>query len=189
MTKMFIANATLQVQQFQYQVVETDQLFTKEIPPGQQRQLDAKGGDFNTLDVERVVKHHSRYGLIPESEVGKVAKFSGMCYSLDKPVSFARLSLLANTNRGIKYEEGKEIRTAQGIAINANLERQLQESGGSEVLQQFAYEVEEVTPAQVRGLRRETESMARALAEERSFAEGVRVTRDAEPPKGARRRR
>lgn len=189
MTAMHVANCTQQFHDFVYQIAESDRVYTQTIPPGGQVRLAARSGDLAPADVERVVKHHERYGFIPVDEVGKRKGFNGLCYSLGRPVPFSVLQRGLLRNRDALIERGKEQRRGAAVAINERLQQQVLESGRGDVLQQLAVEVEERTSAQVIGNRRENENMARELADSPVVAEGIRVDASATAERQPRRRR
>lgn len=198
MTTMFIANATHQIQDFCYTVPEHHGIISQPIGIGQQIRISAHGGNLSPADVECILDHHRKFGLISVEEIPRTKNFAGLCYSLDKPVSFPRLTELIQQNRGALVRRGEEQRRAAAIAVNDTIQRQVTESGSRDVLQQVVVEIEERTPAQVHGSRRGNETLARDLAEVTPFrdindrpsvGEGFRITRDAPPPKGGRQRR
>jgi hypothetical protein len=189
MTQMFVANATQQYHEFAYQVAESERTITQTIPPGGQVRLSANRGELSPADIECILRHHRQYGVVAVEEVGSVRSYSGICYSLGKQVPFAKLQQLIMVNRGILVDRGKEQRQAAAVAVNDAIQRHIAESGRDDVLNQTVVEIEERTPAQIVGSRRDSEGLARELAETPAVAEGVRVTREAPPPKGGRRRR
>ena len=198
MTTMYIANATAQIQAFSYIVPEHHGVIEQPIGIGQQIRISAHGGNLSPADVECILNHHRVFGMISVDEIPRTKNFAGLCYSLDKPVSFARLTELIQQNRGFLVKRGEQQRQAAAVAINDSMQRQVVESGSRDVLQQVVVEIEERTPAQVVGSRRGNETLARDLAEVAPFrdnkdrpsvGEGLRVSRNVEPPRGIRSRR
>jgi|SRR6185312_6666149 len=190
MTTLHIANATQQFHEFAFRLGGTGGApIIQTIPPGGQIRVAARGGNLSTEDVDAIVKQHEPYGLIPVSEVGKRDGFCGLCYSVDRPVSFSRLAEQIGHNRMALISRGKENRKAAAVAINETLEANIRESGRTDVLRTLQIEVEQLNDPQVLRVDKTTEGLAREMADTPRFGEGVRVDRNAPPPAAAKRAR
>lgn len=165
--KVFVANFTNQVQDFAYRLPEQTSVRRTRIEMGGQVRLPE---DLNPIDVEAIVKQHSRYGVVMVEEVNRTRPFVGLCISLDKPVPIETIQIGRRHNLDVLRQRGKEIRQAAAISINNAMEEQ------TPALQ--ALEVSVIEEQRKDGVDAE-------------FAEGIRVSRfeppGETPPPAARR--
>lgn len=84
MPKLFIANLSKQHQHFLYRLPEAPSTRTQDISIGAQVMLP---GEMSTDDVAYVVEHHRTYGLKSVEEARRIKGFTGLVYSIDKPVN------------------------------------------------------------------------------------------------------
>lgn len=172
--KLFIANATRQNYDFVYRVPEVVGLRSQFIPMGGQIEVS---GDLNQPQIDDIIKQYEKYGLVPIDEVGRVRRFSGLCYSVGKQIRPDAIERLMRHNNQALVERGRKIREETAVAQNNALENMIEESGRPETLSRFEMSVVEENPDE----REESEPIA----------EGIRVTRQggAEPParRGGRR--
>lgn len=175
MSKMYIGNASQQLVKFAYRTPESGGVRTQDIPIGGQIQLS---GDLSTSEIDCIIDQHKKYGLISVSEVDRSKMFSGLCYSVDRPISASILQRAVAKNMDTLVERGKEIRRDAALVVNNGLEAELEERklGGLAKLEMSV--VEEDSPLRVGGEK---------------IAEGFRVTKDGDgdpaPRNGARRSR
>jgi hypothetical protein len=146
------------------------------IPVGSQIALSQ---DLTREAIDYIIEQHGRYGMIEVSEIGS-KKFSGTCYSIDKPVPIARIEWLMNNNTDRLVELGKQIRQESAVSSNNMLEQSMDEAGGTEApgINKFEMSIVE---------ENHDDRDARP-----AIAEGIRVSRgegDAAPVKTSRRRR
>ena len=126
--KMFVANSTKQTVDFLYRVPESAGLRTQNIPIGGQIQIS---GDLTREAIDYIVSQHAKYGLVEVAEISRVRDFSGLCYSIDKPVQPAKIEDLIRHNTGKLVEMGKKIRQEAAISASNALEAGMDEAGGS----------------------------------------------------------
>lgn len=178
MTRLYIANATSQVQQFQYWFGEQTRHvpIIQEIPLGGQIQVPGMGRDIPNELADEVIEQHRRYGLMSAAEALKAKTFSGIVYSLDKPVSLPVLHELVNKFRGILTERGRQLRTEAAIATNDFIEGKM---------------FEEQIPGRLNTLEMSVEEEERGTHDDSpELSEGVRVFRPRESvePRGRGRK-
>lgn len=176
MTKMFVANCTQQIQDFQYRLPERAEMLRQSIAIGGQIVL---ADDLRPMDVDAVKDQHERYNMIHVDRIGTVRAFVPLVYSLDRPVRSERIAEQVEANQLILVERGRKIRQDAAIAVNARVENQLAEDRAEARLNQLEMSVVEEN----RDPRDESPEVA----------EGVRVTRgearaDIDTPLPARRR-
>lgn len=162
MTKLYIANATQQIHQFNYWLPGMPRHFTQEIQIGSQIQV--AGRDLTQEAVDQVLAAHRKYGLISVSEAlsGK-SRFYGLCYAIDKPVRLDVLHELVNRYRGILVDQGRRLREEAAVATDAYINDQMLQNQVPGRLDRLEMSVEEVSRDQ--------------RDESPEVSEGVRVTR------------
>lgn len=133
---MYVANCTMQIQDFIYRLPENLKARQQRIEIGQQIQIS---GDLSTQDIEAIIQQHSPYGLIAADEVDRSrGAFIGLCYSLDKPVNMARVQSALDNNSLVLTERGHMIRQEAGLATHKVIS-----DGNPGVLQSMDFEVVE----------------------------------------------
>lgn len=170
--KLYVANCTQQNQDFVYRVPDAvNSVRRQPIPIGGQILIS---GDLDEAAVNYIVSQHARYGLVRVDEIDRTKPFIGMCYDVDRPIPAKRIMIALEHNQDVLVGLGKKIREESAVALNNLVENNLQNSGlpGN------------VTNVEISAVEQET-----ARNPSPSFAEGVRVRRDAPPPsRGARQR-
>lgn len=172
--KLYIGNATRQVHAFAYWVIGGKSARTQHVPMGGQVQIT---GDLSAAEIDFIVKQHVPYGLVEVSEIDRTKVFTGICYSVDKPIPANRLQRLMLHNQTMLIRQGEEIRKAAAIVSTQQLEADLREQRIPEQLRAFEASIEEVDPPQ--------------QADYTPLSEGVRVEPDAPgqaPTPGLRQR-
>lgn len=123
---LYIGNATRLVYDFCYTLPERKQDFlSQKIQPASQVKIT---GDLTSEEIDHIVKSHQIYGLIPQDKIDSSKAFHGTCYSIGKPITAARLTYLVDHNLGELVEMGREIRRANAIAQNNNVQQALIEA-------------------------------------------------------------
>ena len=138
MAKLYIANCSQQIQDFQYRVSDNDKIYKIPIDIGTQIQLP---GHLSTQDIDFIVRQHAVYGLVSVSEIDRSKHFFGVCYSIDKPVDISKLRYALEHNRDVLVERGKEIRKEAAVVVNNALEEDARFSGR---LNSFEVEITEI---------------------------------------------
>ena len=125
--KLYIANATKQHIDFMYRTMDSGAYRRQPIPIGQQIQIS---GDLTAEDVEMIVKHHSRYGMIPAEKVNNSRTFNGLCYSVDKPVKMDSIQNLIELNTDVLIQRGKQMRQEAALATSSFVEAKMNNEFG-----------------------------------------------------------
>lgn len=120
--KLYIANATRQIQDFVYRLPEQISPFRQTIPVGTQVRIARD--DLTIAEIDYIVKQHARYGLVRADEVDRTKPFIGMCYAIDKPVQSTRLLSAMEHNMDVLTLRGQENRKMAAIVANESLDRQ-----------------------------------------------------------------
>jgi len=127
--KLYIANATKQLQQFWY----TSRLSNgtlkqvrQDILEGSQIQIQWDGtGNMQPEDIDYVVGQHAVYGLLDIADVDKAKPFVGLCYSIDKPVPAMRIQKLMMHNQEVLEDRAETNLKATALANNELLENRV----------------------------------------------------------------
>lgn len=124
MTTLYIANTSKQYHQFIYRRPESQATAPPlEIPPGQQRAI---GTNLTQADVDYIIRHHTKYGMVPAKEAAKTKNFVGLCYSVDKPVSEDNLEVAFDHNEAVLQAIADVNRENTAVAITKSLEDTLE---------------------------------------------------------------
>ena len=160
--KLYIGNATRQVHEFTYRVLEFPAPRSQTVPIGGQVLIS---GDLSSKDVDYIVDQHKKYGIVDANASSFLPGFSGICYSIDRPITTVRLARAMEKNMDQLQERGKQMRTELAVAVNSSMERQAAETGAPApmALDMSAVEVEP----------------SGGYPTDKPFGEGVLVTRDA----------
>ena len=134
--KLYVANTTHQVQDFQYRLPDNLKIYKQTIDIGKQVMVP---GDLSSNDVDFVVAQHAMYGMVNVRELDRTRNFFGLCYSIDKPVDVERVKYAVIHNKGVLVERGKEIRKEAAVAVNNSIEEQ---TGSLNSLQMDIEEIE-----------------------------------------------
>jgi hypothetical protein len=175
--KMFVANATKQVVNFMYRVPETLSLRSQDIAIGSQVQLS---GDLDQAAIDYVIEQHARYGMVAADEVNRAREFTGLCYSIDKPVKMEKIETLIYHNVDKLVEFGKQMRQEAALSAGGTLDQALDDADAPS----------DAIP-KVRNFEMSVVEENHDDRDERpAVAEGIRVTRDeGQQPQRQRRRR
>lgn len=169
--KMYVANCTQQVQDFVYRVPGQSAPRRQPIQIGEQIKLS---GDLEEADVNYIISQHAKYGMIRVDEIDRTRTFIGLCYDIDKPVPGKRILIAIEHNQEVLTARGEQIRKESAVALSNYTEARLQDSR---------------LPGTIREVEVSVTEQETASNPNPTFARGVRVSRDSEPPKGGRRRR
>lgn len=140
--KLYIANATRQIQDFLYRLYEIKAPRVQHIPPGEQVQIS---GDLQTEDIDYIIQQHAPYGLISASEAKRAKGFNGMCYSVDSPVKHDAIASLMDSNIDALVIRGQELRRNAAVAANNLVEQTHADSRRPERLRAMEMSVVEDT--------------------------------------------
>lgn len=123
--KLYIANATKQVHEFWYMIPGTSGPRMQPIRPGGQI---AVSGTLQPEEIDAVIKHHERYGLVEAAGIDKIRTFAGLCYSIDRPVPAAKIEKLFVHNQEVLERRAEDKLVAAALANNKILESKVEEA-------------------------------------------------------------
>jgi len=114
--KMFVANCTKQARDFTYRLPDKGSRMQR-IEIGQQIQV---AGDLSKPEVDSIIDHYSLYGMksVEEARKSKGA-FTGLCYSLDKPVAIENMQIVLQLNDQVLVQRGQQQRKEAAVATTA----------------------------------------------------------------------
>jgi len=129
--RLFIANATKQIQQFWYTsrlANGTLKQVRQDIMEGSQIQIQWDGsGVMQPEDIEFVLEQHAIYGLVSAADIDRTKPFAGLCYSIDKPVPAMKIQKLMIHNQEILEERAEDTLKSTALAnsqlLESNVER------------------------------------------------------------------
>lgn len=114
--KMFVANCTKQARDFTYRLPDKGGRMQR-IEIGQQIQI---AGELSQAEVDSIVDHYSRYGMKSVEEARKArGSFTGLCYSLDKPVAIENMQIVLQLNDQVLIQRGQQQRKEAAVATSA----------------------------------------------------------------------
>ncbi len=125
MSKLYIGNATQQVQQFTFWMPEASRSMMQEIPIGGQAMI--LGREISIAACDAIIEQHRKYGLvsIDEATSSKRTTFHGVAYSIDKPIPYAKLLQMVDKYNSVLNARGKQLQTEAAIATNEFIEEQM----------------------------------------------------------------
>lgn len=112
MPTLYVANLTRQVREFLYKLPEQG-LRRQMIPIGQQIRV---AGIENTEQIRVVLEHYYRYGMKSVEDAMKSKTFTGLCYSIDKPVKIDQMEIGIAANDAVLVQRGQQVRKEAAIA-------------------------------------------------------------------------
>lgn len=122
--KMYVGNATAQDHVFIYRIPEESQ--QRQIPIRRMSQIVLPDKNLSQMAVDSIIEQHGRYGFVSSDEAKRSRIYTGLIYSVDKPVTGVMLEFMFSMNRGVLDERGKVIRQETAIAANAKITEQLE---------------------------------------------------------------
>ena len=149
MTRMYVANATLQRHEFIYRIPEETKDRRLTIQPLSQIMLP---DELNPEQIASIVEQHERYGFISLTDLknGKRKERSNLMYSLDRSLSSVAIESLYQANKGIVDAYGRRMREESAIiandAIVKELDKQRQEQGLEGEVRKVEVTVQEEEP-------------------------------------------
>jgi hypothetical protein len=124
--KLYIANGTKQVQSFWYRLPGSwAKPIELVIPQGMQVKVP---DDLLPEEVESILDQHSKYGLIKADEVDRSKPFTGLCYSIDKPVAPPKIEKLFNHNQKVLEQRTEENLMTTALATDKTLVDTIEET-------------------------------------------------------------
>src|SRR5215475_4911848 len=175
MPELFVGNVSKQVQMFAYRVPERPGIITQTIPIGTQIRVSPNGIliDLSMPEIDAILNQHKQYGMVSVDEIdSKASPFSGLVYSIGKPISADKLQRAMRRKDEEMKKFGQKIRQEAALAVNSQIEEQI---GGPLRTLEMSFQEEEPRGGYSEDLDH--------------VAEGVRVTRDNVAPIEGRRSR
>jgi hypothetical protein len=166
MPELYIGNVSKQVQQFSYRSPERPGVIVQTIPIGGQIRVSPNGQhiDLNPIEIDAILAQHRAYGIVDVDDIDtKQSPFSGVCYSIGKPISVDKLRRAMQKKEDTLEAFGKKLRQEAALAVNSQIEEQI----GAPLRQLEMSFVEEEPKG---GFADDSEQLA----------EGIRVTRQAD---------
>lgn len=121
--KLYIANCTHQKHKFNYKLPESFQPFSMDIESGKQIELP----EMTSNEIDYVISQHEGYGLKDVRRINK--EFSGLCFSIDKPISASKIKDgHYQNNENLEDMSQKIIETTAASALQ-NMEQKILETG------------------------------------------------------------
>jgi hypothetical protein len=177
MSRMYIANCSQHDQTFLYKVPESQATYLQDIRAGQQVVL---ARELTKPDIDAIVEHHARYGMIEAGNAGRTRMVAPLLYSVDRQIALSRIQEQIRRNSEIQVAQGKDSRQLAAVQTNDYVEQQLRDMKLPDTLTEMSMEITEES--------RDTRTDASP-----QVAEGIRVTRnepsDATPSRARRPRR
>ena len=134
--KLYVANTTQQVQDFQYRMPDSLKIYKQTIAIGGQIQVP---GDISTADIDFIVEQHAIYGMVDVKDIDRTKPYIGLCYSVDKHVNVERVKYALIHNNEVLVERGREIRKEAAVSVNNIIE---EKTGGANSLEMSVEEIE-----------------------------------------------
>ncbi len=180
MPELYIGNVSKQIFQFSYRSPERPGVIVQTIPIGGQIRVSPNGQhvDLSTPEIDSILAQHRTYGLVAIEDVDSVqSPFSGLCYSIGKPMTPEKLRRAMQKKEDALKLYGQKLRQEAALAVNSQIEEQI-----GTPLRQLEMSFQEEEPKGGYSGTDDTEHVA----------EGVRVIRERDavtPMEGRRGRR
>jgi len=124
---LYIANTTPRQHHLNYRIPENVRLFERYIPAGGQVKLT-----YGQPEVDHIINQLTPYGLIAAKEIGRNKDFSGLCYSIDKPIDVDAIQNGLSEVDQSEITRALEVRKNGAIAADEAMEK-ISRQGGAQV--------------------------------------------------------
>jgi hypothetical protein len=128
MPELYIGNVSKQIFQFTYRSPERPGVICQTIPIGGQIRISPNGVhvDLSTPEIEAIISQHVTYGIVAIEDVDNTqSPFSGICYSIGKPISVEKLRKAMVKKEEALKAYGKKMRQEAALAVNSQIEEQI----------------------------------------------------------------
>lgn len=125
MTKLYVANTTKKRFAFEFRRPETGRMLMRNIEAGAQLMVL----DTDNFEIDAIINHFGRYGMIDASKIDQSQAFIGLCYAIDKPVKHSVLVKALKDNDNHLDRAGHERRKVQLASTEDQLRRNKRETG------------------------------------------------------------
>lgn len=123
--KLYIGNATRQLQDFTYRLPEVPGVRNQMILIGGQIAIS---GDLNKRQIDAIIDQHEPYGLVAIEDIDRTRPFVGLCYSVDREIVPGAIEKLMRHNTGVLVERGKSLRVAAAVVEENRISNQLSDN-------------------------------------------------------------
>lgn len=168
MTTLYIANTSKSNHDFSFRRGEDQIPRVIKIIAGTQAPVLKDG---SVEEVDAIIAQHRKYGLKPVEEAAKSKNYVGLCYSVDRPMTFKDMKIVFNHNDVALKKEGETRLEEIAAAANATIDQGLEARGIPSAAAHVELEVREERP----------------VGETPTLAIGKTVVKD--PPEGGGERR
>lgn len=124
--KVYVANLTKQTFHLHYRLTEDASIRNVVIPIGAQTRIPK---DLNTPDIDFLRKQWEPYRFLDTTELDRAKTYTGICYSVDKPVPAARMIIGQAHNQEVLTDRGREMRAQVGLATSDAIKQSIKDSG------------------------------------------------------------
>lgn len=118
--KLYVANTTKQNHKFTFRLPEMKHNKIVEIKAG--TQMMVHNGTSDELDA--IISHHQIYGLTEAKKLDQHQEYVGLCYSIDKPVTYGNIENAIRDNDEKLTRDAHKRRQAAAAGIDQNLKSQ-----------------------------------------------------------------
>ena len=118
--KLYVANTTKQNHKFTFRLPEMKYNKIVEIKAGSQMMVH----DGSTDELESIISHHAIYGLKEAKKLDQQQEYVGLCYSIDKPVTYGNIENAIRDNDEKLTKSAHERRQAALAGIDQALKNQ-----------------------------------------------------------------
>lgn len=145
---LYVANCTNQNHIFPFLIPEDNKLRHKLIPMGGQALIYRK--DATREEMLAIVKQHEVYGITDVDRIDQRRGFTGMCFSLDKPINVAKIMSANQQNIEAAAAQASQQRQDAAAAMH-HIMLDNARRDNMPIPRAFEMEVEEVTVGGDRG--------------------------------------
>lgn len=128
MPELYVGNVSKQIHQFCYRSLERPGVIIQTIPIGGQIRIAPNGAktDLTTPEIDHIVDQHRIYGMLPVDEIDRTKDpFSGLCYSIGRPISTEKLYKAMKKREEALDAFGQKTRQEAALAVNSQIEEQV----------------------------------------------------------------
>ena len=133
MPTLYVANCSKQRHDFTYRVPEEVAVRRQQIMPGSQTAIYQPNVPMEI--IRAIIDQHARYGLVDVNEIDRRKAFTGLCYSLDKPIKVEKFMYVDETNSSALQDASLEARKVSAAALHDILEKVTEGKGKLESLE------------------------------------------------------
>lgn len=133
--KLFIANCSRQKHNFTYKLPERTQQYGQPIRAGEQIVIE-----HNEDVILHIIEQHEPYGFLDADNLDK--SFSGICYSIDREVSFSRFKEGTEQKTENLENLSKDILAASALALDQTVDNEVMKTGLVQAPSESGVEIE-----------------------------------------------